>query len=53
MLGMRVHLELSVRATPDWMNDEARLRELGYGRRDVEGGSPAQPRRARRARPHP
>jgi GTPase len=33
VLGRRVHLELRVRATPDWMNDEARLRELGYGRR--------------------
>ena len=33
MLGTRVHLELSVRATPDWMNSEARLREMGYGRR--------------------
>jgi GTPase len=41
MLGMRVHLELSVRATPDWMNDEARLRELGYGRRDGDGTSAA------------
>ncbi|HZU85011.1 MAG TPA: GTPase Era [Polyangiaceae bacterium] len=32
MLGSRVHLALRVRATPDWMNDEARLEELGYGR---------------------
>ncbi len=33
MLGTKVHLELSVRATPDWMNNEARLRDMGYGRR--------------------
>jgi GTP-binding protein Era len=33
LLGARVHLELSVRATPDWMNNEASLREMGYGRR--------------------
>lgn len=31
MLGKQVHLRLWVRATPDWMNDPARLRELGYG----------------------
>jgi GTPase len=31
MLGARVHLELDVRAARDWMNDDARLRELGYG----------------------
>ncbi|MGA7120640.1 MAG: GTPase Era [Polyangiaceae bacterium] len=33
MLGGKIHLELSVRATPDWMNSEARLREMGYGPR--------------------
>jgi len=33
MLGTKIHLELSVRATPDWMNSEARLREMGYGPR--------------------
>lgn len=32
MLGRQVHLALRVRATPDWMNDPAKLRELGYGR---------------------
>ncbi len=31
MLGKHVHLKLWVRATPDWMNDPARLREMGYG----------------------
>jgi GTP-binding protein Era len=31
MMGRRVHLKLWVRATPDWMNDAAKLRELGYG----------------------
>jgi GTP-binding protein Era len=31
MLGKKVHLKLWVRATPDWMNDPAKLRELGYG----------------------
>jgi GTP-binding protein Era len=31
MLGRRVHLKLWVRATPDWMNDPAKLRDLGYG----------------------
>ena len=35
MLGHRVHLEIRVRATPDWMNDAAKLREMGYGPRDV------------------
>jgi len=30
MLGRRVHLQLWVRATPDWMDDPARLRDLGY-----------------------
>jgi GTP-binding protein Era len=31
MLGMQVHLKLWVRATPDWMNDPAKLRDMGYG----------------------
>jgi GTPase len=31
MMGRRVHLKLWVRATPDWMNDPTKLRELGYG----------------------
>lgn len=31
MLGRQVHLKLWVRATPDWMNDAAKLREMGYG----------------------
>jgi GTP-binding protein Era len=31
MLGRQVNLKLWVRATPDWMNDPAKLRELGYG----------------------
>jgi GTP-binding protein Era len=31
MMGRRVHLKLWVRATPDWMNDAAKLRDLGYG----------------------
>ncbi len=30
MIGARVHLALHVRVAPAWMNDEARLRELGY-----------------------
>jgi GTP-binding protein Era len=30
LLGRQVHLEIWVRATPGWMDDEARLRELGY-----------------------
>jgi GTPase len=30
MLGRRVHLQLWVRTTPDWMDDPARLRDLGY-----------------------
>jgi GTP-binding protein Era len=30
MLSRRVHLQLWVRATPGWMDDPARLRELGY-----------------------
>jgi len=32
MLGRKVHLKLWVRATTDWMNDPAKLRDLGYGR---------------------
>jgi GTP-binding protein Era len=31
LLGQRVHLQLWVRTTPDWMNDPAKLKELGYG----------------------
>jgi GTP-binding protein Era len=31
MLGRQVHLELRVRATPDWMNDPAKLKDMGYG----------------------
>jgi GTP-binding protein Era len=30
MLGRHVNLKLWVRATPGWMNDEARLKDLGY-----------------------
>ncbi len=30
MLQRRVHLQLWVRTTPDWMDDPARLRDLGY-----------------------
>ncbi len=30
MMSRRVHLQLWVRTTPDWMDDPARLRELGY-----------------------
>jgi GTPase Era involved in 16S rRNA processing len=30
MLARRVHLQLWVRATPNWMDDPARLRDLGY-----------------------
>jgi GTP-binding protein Era len=33
MMGRHVHLKLWVRTTPDWMNDPAKLRELGYGER--------------------
>jgi GTP-binding protein Era len=36
MLATRVHLALRVRAAPDWMNDEARLRELGYAAPGVD-----------------
>ncbi len=34
MLGRQVHLKLWVRATPDWMNDPAKLRDMGYGERE-------------------
>jgi GTP-binding protein Era len=34
MLSSRVDLRLQVRATPDWMDSDARLRELGYGEVD-------------------
>jgi GTP-binding protein Era len=33
MMGRHVNLKLWVRTTPDWMNDPAKLRELGYGDR--------------------
>ncbi|MGA2450212.1 MAG: GTPase Era [Polyangiaceae bacterium] len=33
LLGTHVRLNLWVRDSPDWMNDEARMRELGYGGR--------------------
>ncbi len=32
MLESHVHLRLQVRATPDWADSDARLRELGYGK---------------------
>jgi GTP-binding protein Era len=35
LLGRRVHLDLRVRATPGWMDDEARLRELGFEQPDL------------------
>ena len=31
MLGRKVHLAMRVRATPGWMDDAAKLAELGYG----------------------
>jgi GTP-binding protein Era len=31
MLGRKVHLKLWVRTSPDWMDDPAKLRDLGYG----------------------
>ena len=31
MLGRKVHLAIRVRATPGWMDDPAKLAELGYG----------------------
>ena len=34
MLGKHVHLQLWVRVTPGWLENEARLRELGYGREE-------------------
>jgi GTPase len=37
MLGRKVNLQLWVRASPGWMDDERRLRELGYGPGD-DGG---------------
>jgi GTPase len=36
MIGARVHLALHVRVAPAWMNDEARLRELGYSASNAE-----------------
>ncbi len=33
LLGTHVRLDLWVRDAPDWMNDEVRMRELGYGGR--------------------
>ncbi len=30
MLDRHVHLQIRVRSTPGWMDDEARLRELGF-----------------------
>ena len=39
LLSMRVHLAVTVRATLDWMNNEARLKDMGYGRRDSDGDS--------------
>jgi GTP-binding protein Era len=32
LLGSRVHLELRVRASPGWPDDQKQLRELGYSR---------------------
>jgi GTP-binding protein Era len=36
MLGARVHLALRVHVAADWMNDQARLRELGYAKESDE-----------------
>jgi GTP-binding protein Era len=44
MMGTKVHLQLWVRATPGWMDDPARMRELGYGE-DQDGASAALPQR--------
>jgi GTP-binding protein Era len=44
MMGTKVHLQLWVRVTPGWMDDPAKMRELGYGQGD-DGTSAAPPRR--------
>jgi GTP-binding protein Era len=44
MVGKKVHLQLWVRVTPGWMDDPAKMRELGYGH-DDDGTSAAPPRR--------
>jgi GTPase len=36
LLGQRVHLDIRVKATPDWFDNASRLIELGYG--DDKGG---------------
>jgi GTP-binding protein Era len=41
LLGRQVHLEIWVRATPGWMDDEARLRDLGYDAIGASGTSRA------------
>ena len=37
ILGTRVHLELRVRVSPGWLDDEKQLRELGYSRPEGRG----------------
>jgi GTP-binding protein Era len=49
MLGKKVHLRLWVRATPDWMNDPAKLRELGYG--EPAGSQQGGPDHAKESEP--
>jgi GTPase len=45
MLGKQVHLKLWVRSTPDWMNDPAKLRDMGYGEETRAEDPDREPRR--------
>jgi GTP-binding protein Era len=39
MLGKHVHLKLWVRVSPGWLENDAKLRELGYGADDSGEGA--------------
>ncbi|HVH43929.1 MAG TPA: GTPase Era, partial [Labilithrix sp.] len=49
LLEQKVHLDIRVKATPDWFDDAARLVDLGYG--DEGGGKPKKKERGKHGQP--
>jgi GTP-binding protein Era len=39
MIGGQVHLDIKVKATPNWFDDDARLLDLGYGEAKAKGAA--------------
>lgn len=48
LLEGKVHLDIRVKATPDWFDDTARLVELGYGDEDGRTNTPKKRARAKK-----